>query len=201
MDLLKEAVKRTKKPSNTDDIQTEKGNTDDIIKAVRFADKISAKERPTRHFAELLRGSTDFETVRNVWAFVHYKIPYVADSMGFERIRLPNVAIHNAANFRNGGDCKSFAVLCCELLRELGIESKIRFISQNMIKKARHVYTVAIVKGQEIPCDAVYWIFNQNPMRTFTWDFDAAKPKRLAYGDIAKSINGFGGNFQSMTIF
>jgi hypothetical protein len=198
MDLLKEAVKRTKKPSNVDDIQTEKGSTQDIIEAVRRADKIAASERPTRHFAELLRGANDFETVRNVWSFVHFKIPYVADATGFERIRLPNVAIHNAAKYRNGGDCKSFAVLCCDLLRELGIKSKFRFISQNLIQKARHVYTVAIINGQEVPCDAVYWIFNQNPNRTFTWDFDAAQSIKTP----TDKVQGFGGGgFQSMTIF
>lgn len=199
MDLLKEAVKRTKKPLNVDDVQTEKGNTDDIIKAVRKADRIAADERPTRHFAQLLRGKNDFETVRNVWAFVHYKIPYVADKRGFERIRLPNVAIHQAVRIKNGGDCKTFTVACCDLLRELGIESKIRFISQNFIQKARHVYTVAIINGQEVPCDAVYWIFNQNPIRTFTWDFDAAKAKKTA--NTEGSINGIQGGYQSFTIF
>jgi Transglutaminase-like superfamily len=195
MDLLKEAVKRTKKPSNQDDIQTEKGDTNDIIKAVRLADTMAAKERPTKCFAQLLRGTNDFETIRNVWSFVHYKIPYVADKTGFERIRLPNVAIHNAANFRNGGDCKTFAVLCCDLLRELGIESKIRFISQSLNPKARHVYTVAIIKGQEIPCDAVYWRFNENPMRTFTYDFDAAKATKTA------KISGITEGYKSFSIF
>ena len=179
MTLLKEAVRLTKKPLDIDEIKFEKGDTARIIEVVRYADREAKKERHLKDFAPLLRGANDFKTCQNVWNFVKHQIPYVADTVGYERVRMPNKCIWDADRYRNGGDCKTFTVLTCDLLRELGIKSKIRFISQNMQPKAKHVYTVAILpNGQEVPCDGVYHTFNENPYKVWAWDFDAAQLKK-----------------------
>jgi hypothetical protein len=173
-ELLNRAVKLVKRPSNKDEVIFKSGTTENIIEVVLMADKEAAKERFLKRFAESLRGKTDFDTCRNVWRFVRQEIPYKGDKLGYERIKLPNKTIHDAAK-GIGTDCKSMSVLGNDLLRELGIGSKYRFISQNSTAKATHVYSMALLKnGLIVPCDAVFYLFNQKPPQTYNWDFDAA---------------------------
>ncbi len=88
--LLDTAVRLIPKPQDTDQIRYKDGDTSKIIEVVREADKIAANERLVKRFAPLLRGADDFKTCRNVWDFIRQQVPYVADEMGYERVRLPN---------------------------------------------------------------------------------------------------------------
>lgn len=191
-ELLNKAVKLVRRPQNKDEVIFKSGTTENIIEVVLMADKEAAKERFLKRFAESLRGKTDFDTCRNVWRFVRHEIPYKVDKLGYERIRLPNKSIWDSYRLGNGGDCKTFAVLECDLLRELGIKSKFRFISQNSTAKATHVYTIAILQnGLDVPCDAVFYLFNQRPAQTFNWDFDAAGFDTEGVQGLNYSMNNF----------
>lgn len=195
--LLQKAKELTKKPLDKDEIRFKNGNTEDIIELVRYGDSEAAKARFLKEFAPLLKGKTPFETCRNVYNFVRNELKYVADVRGYERVRLPNKAIWDAYRYDNGGDCKTFFVITSDLLRELSIKCKCRFISQNFIKKARHVYAVAILEnGQEVPCDAVFHTFNQNPFWVYKWDFDTAT---LSNSDSVNGLNTEG--YKNYTIF
>ena len=198
MGLLQRAKELTRKPKDYDEVRFENGNTDDIIELVRYADSEAAKERLCKEFAPLLRGKTDFETVKNTWLFVRNEIPYKADTAGYERVRLPNKCIWDAYRYSDGGDCKTFCTLTTDLLRENGIDSLIRFISQTWVKKARHVYNVAIVNGEEVPCDGVHKVFNENPTYVYKWDFKAVPSKKTAISKI-RGLNTEGS--KNYTIF
>jgi len=174
--LLMKAVQLTRRPLDRDEIRYKNGDTFKIIEVTREADDIAANERVCKDFAPLLRGRNDFETCRNTWNFMRYEIPYVADKIGYERIRLPNKCIWDAARIGNGGDCKTFYVTTADLLRENGIASMSRFIAQRGGNKAKHVYCIAkLQNGLLVPCDAVYHSFNIEPPYTMKWDFDAAQ--------------------------
>lgn len=193
--LLEQARRLVKKPNNRDIILFKSGTTEDIIKACLIADQRAAKERVLRRFAQLLRGASDFETCRNVWRFVRFEIPYVKDKAGYERIKLPQKTLWDALQ-GIGTDCKSMAVLGNALLRELGIDSEFEFISQNSTPKARHVYSLAVLKnGVEVPCDAVYHTFNQRPMQTFRWNYEAVKIKNTVSTEGVQGFNYSSYNF------
>ncbi len=188
---LQQAVRLTPRPLDTDEIRYKNGNTDKIIEVVREADRIAAKERLTKDFAPLLRGNSDFETCRNIWNFMKYEIPYLADKVGYERVRLPNKCFWDAKRYNDGGDCKTFYVATADLLRENGIRSFSRFIAQNFGNKAKHVYCVAkLSNGQLVPVDAVYHLFNFEPSYTQKWDFDSA----ILRGGDNESIAGINNN-------
>ena len=167
-------LKLVKKPSFVEDVQFKAGDTNDIITTIRKADKIAAKERQTVKLAKILRGPNDFETCRNIWNWIKKNIPYQADKLGFEKVRLPNRAIYDAANGK-GCDCKSFSVLAVDLLRENGIQAAFRFISQKpQSEKVTHVYAVAkLANGRIIIVDAVYYAFNTEAKFTFFSDITA----------------------------
>ncbi len=173
--LLREAVRLTRAPLDKDEIRYQNGDTSKIIEVTREADQIAAEERLCRKFAPLLRGRNDFETCRNTWDFMRNEIRYVADKVGYERVRLPNKCIWDAHRFNDGGDCKTFFVTTADLLRENGIKSQAWFIAQNGGWKAKHVYCTAILKdGREVAVDGVYHLFNMHPMSSKKWVFDAA---------------------------
>jgi hypothetical protein len=173
MITLLEAVKLTKKPADRDEVVYKDGDTSDIIKTVLIADKMATDKRFLKRLAPLLKGRNDYETARNVWNWTKKNIPYVKDKLGYERIRLPHKTIWDSYRFKDGGDCKTFTIFVCDLLRELGIKSIIRFIAQKGQSKATHVYTVALIDGKEVVTDAVYTKFDSEPYYSKKWDYDA----------------------------
>lgn len=127
------------------------GDTGDIIETIRAMDADSARWiRPES--AECLRGRTDSDTVRNVWAFVKRNNRYRADRVGHERVKSPG------ALFTTGtGDCKSFSIAAGALLRELGIQYRYRFTAYVPGGDFSHVYIVARTSdGDWLPLDAVH---------------------------------------------
>ena len=167
-DLLRRAVQLTPPPKNVDEVLFYDGNTQDIMTVIKEADSRAAKLRLTRRFAPLLRGANDRLTCQNIWNFVKQNIPYKADSAGYERVRLPNKCIHDAAKIGNGGDCKTFSVLIADLCREHGIEFQYDYISQKENKKIHHVYGFATLdNGRKVILDAVHTAFDSEPYYKF----------------------------------
>lgn len=178
--LLQRAVKLIDTPKNTDDVLFSDGDTEDIITVILKADKEAAAGRFIKDFAGLLRGSSDYETCRNIWHFIKDEIPYKVDANGYERVRLPNKTIFDAAN-GIGCDCKSMAILANDLCRENGIKAKYRFIAQKLFSiKPTHVYCVAWLRnGQEVVIDAVYTGFDKEAKHTYEKDYNSVKSKKI----------------------
>lgn len=164
-----EAARLVPSPIGQNETRFSDGNTDDIITTILEVDAECATRRDLKALAQRLRGATDFETCRNIWYFIKREIPYKADENGNEQIRFPNRAISDAAKGK-GCDCKSFAVLTADLLRENNIDGFFVFISQTWQKKPTHVYCKAKLKnGQIVVLDAVYHVFNGEPRKVHEW--------------------------------
>lgn len=138
----------------------EDGDTEDIIKVVLDADKFKSKE--FCQFAEQFAGK---DGLKKLWRFVRFNIKYKEDPFGHQYIQLP------PALWKSGvGDCKSKTLFINAVLRCLGISYKTRFVSYGSTK-VTHVYTVAIIDGQELPIDAVYTKFGQEAPYSYKRDY------------------------------
>lgn len=130
------------------------GDTDDIIFAITEADKESAKF--VTRLAPILRGTTQLQTCKNVFDFVHQQIRYVIDGDKEQIIKSPSQTINTGF-----ADCKSMSVLIGALLKNLGIGFKYRFTtytpSRAKDKLVSHVYVVTL---SNIIIDPVWGIFN-----------------------------------------
>jgi len=138
----------------------EDGDTEDIINVVLDADKFKSKE--FCKFAEQFAGK---DGLKKLWRFVRFNIKYKEDPFGHQYIQLP------PALWKSGiGDCKSKTLFINAVLRCLGISYKTRFVSYGSTK-VTHVYTVAIIDGQELAIDAVYTKFGQEAPYSYKRDY------------------------------
>lgn len=125
------------------------GGTVDIIETILAMDADSIRWIDTAG-VECLRGYTDEQTLRNVWAFVKHNNRYRVDRTGHERVKSPG------ALFTSGtGDCKSYSIAAGALLRALGVPYKYRFTSYDA-GDFSHVYLVARTRSGWLPLDAVH---------------------------------------------
>ncbi len=171
-----EAKKYLKTPLDTDTIIYQDGDTADIIKVIEIADKLEAEKRNVKKLAQILRGSNELETCRNIWTFVRKNIKYKADVENYERVKVANKTI-----FDGYGDCKSFSILEASLLRELGIKAKYRFVSWEQNADITHVYIVAILRGgEEVIMDAVHTRFNEEVRYAYKKEKNTARMAVIA---------------------
>lgn len=126
------------------------GGTGDIIETILAMDGESHRWIHTDAAANCLRGESDADTLRNVWAFVKGNVQYRIDKTGHEKVKSPR------ALFSTGtGDCKSYSIAEGALLRALGIRYKYRFVAYGPGDYS-HVYIVARTGDGWVPLDAVH---------------------------------------------
>ena len=158
-----ENIKGISRPQLSDTIIKKNGNTQDIINAVLKADKQSQND--TKEFSKQF--TPDREGLYNLWKYVKYNYRYKEDPKGEQWIKTPARLHHDKI-----GDCKSYTIFINSVLKNLGLDYIIRFISQDSDKDATHVYSVAILPdGEKIVIDAVYHQFNKEPKRTYKYDY------------------------------
>jgi len=159
---------------NTNKTIYSNGNTSDIIKVVMMAYDIE-NDPQIKALASQLKGSTDYDTCRNIWQYLIDNVTYRADE-GKQEIRTPARLLNDKV-----GDCKSFSLFTAVILRYLGIDHVFRFVSYDNRKEATHVYVVA--KGNII-IDAVAALqaslpFNQELKYNFRCDM--SKGTQISY--------------------
>jgi transglutaminase-like putative cysteine protease len=159
-----------KKSALNERLRYSDGETKDIIKVIMDMDARSDKYVDA-DAVECLRGSDDYETMRNVWKFVKSNIRYSADKRGREVVKSP------AALFAIGrGDCKSFSIAEVAILRALGFKSlKYRFTAYKNSSDVTHVYVIAKLRGQDVILDAVHDYFDDEVTYSYKKDIPAAK--------------------------
>lgn len=176
------------------------GNTFDIIKTIKYAD-VHSDEFVRVEGLDCLLGSTEYDTLRNVWRFVRYNLRYVADRRGWEKVHSPG-----ALFTRGRGDCKSYSIAIVAILRAMGFTGlRYRFVSFVTPTNYTHVYVVVKSGGRDVVLDAVYEHFDQEP-RGIRNRLDEKARRSVAVsgiagsgvqGDISTTINllalGFGG--------
>ena len=84
-----------------------------------------------------------------VFGWVDANIEYKVDPEGEQWIKTPARLIEDGV-----GDCKSFSILICSILTEMGIDNMFRFVAYKG-KEYQHVYPVAMIDGKEYPLDVV----------------------------------------------
>jgi hypothetical protein len=157
---------------NSDVILNKDGNTEDIIKAVLWGDSRPEHVSCTKDFAPTLKGSSDAQTIYNVWSYVKKNIKYILDPEGKQYIKSP--AATNADGF---ADCKSRSVMMASLLRNLGIPYAYRFASYSGGYPVTHVYVIAKPTGGKgaFALDPDMDNFNQQKHTTYFIDKDMSE--------------------------
>lgn len=146
------------------------GDTSDIIRVIMDMDAV-ADRYVDAEAAQCLVGEDDYETLKNVWAFVKRNVKYKADSRGREVVKSP------AALFNIGkGDCKSFSIAEAALLRALGFKGiRYRFTAYDGASDVTHVYVVCKLRGQDVILDAVHSKFDDEVRYSYKKDMAATR--------------------------
>lgn len=162
----------------------------DIITAILRADKMSAEF--TTRFAPFLRGSSDMQTMRNIWAFVRKYVRYQKDKAGHEVVKSPGKTWQDRY-----ADCKSMSVMIGSLLKNLGYPYyyKVVFYDKRNPEQG-HIYPVAILgNGREVVVDAVHHTFDEELPYWKAYKYDPATGQRSTASALNGTITGPGVGF------
>lgn len=104
-----------------------------------------------RILARHIKGSRK-AAAKMIFHLTKQTIPYKKEPSGNQTAKtLPRIL--NDAKI-SGGDCKHYTTMSASLCKALGIPVKMRLIGQNPFSRDfNHVYTVAIIDGQEFVID------------------------------------------------
>jgi transglutaminase-like putative cysteine protease len=165
-------------PSDNAKVLYRSGGTNDIIKAILYADAEMRATDKVGNLPKALRGDNDFQTLSNIWHYVKDNMTYKTDKAGHEIVKAPNWMIYFGI-----GDCKSYSVLIAALMRGNGLKYKYRFVGfDNDRANPTHVYIVAYTRtGEEVIMDAVHTTFNEEPPHTFQIDKTTAAIGGIKY--------------------
>ena len=110
---------------------------------------------------DFFKGETDKETLKNLWNYLRNNVKYKAEPIQAQSVK----SLSRIYSDRNiGNDCKHFTTFVAIYCIKHKIPVKLRLVSfKDYDKTPTHIYPVAIVKGKEIPVDAVINQFNKNP--------------------------------------
>jgi hypothetical protein len=112
-------------------------NADKIIRLILYADGRSAEFINADNLAAL-QGSTQYQTLCNIYNFVKSNVHYRPDPLAREWVRSPGYLMQSGI-----GDCKSLSLAIASLCRAFRIPYKYRFIRQAGKSSYHHVYVVA----------------------------------------------------------
>jgi len=141
------------KPNNKRKVVVNNGNTQDIINSILRLDR-TYRSKKFDKFAKQFEGK---DGLKRLWTFVKYQIKYKKDSFD-SSMQLSPPALWK----RKYGDCKSKTLFVNAVLRTLKIPYIIRFTNYKRGQKnIKHVYTVALIDGVEVPIDTVYKVYGR----------------------------------------
>lgn len=149
----------------------------DIIDTILRADRMSADF--TARFATFLRGSSDRQTLRNIWGFVRKYIRYEKDKAGHEVIKSPGKTWEDRS-----GDCKSMSVMIGSLVKNLNYKYyyKVVFYDKRYPDQG-HIYPVVVLSnGTEVVVDAVHHAFDEELTywKAYKYDPNTGKKEQAA---------------------
>lgn len=142
-------IDTSKIPGSKGDYKTIKknGSTADIIASIQKIDKYYDPNFCI--FAQQFEGAGG---LKKLWSFVKYQITYKKDDFNTSK-QLTPAALWEYKK----GDCKSKTLFINAVLRCLKIPYLTRYTTYNKNdKEVKHVYTVALINGRELPIDSVY---------------------------------------------
>jgi len=136
--------------------------------------------------APLLKAKTVYQTIKNIWQFVHKYLKYNIEKG--EVLRTPastwfyaqvkSRKYINDSSLRPqdySADCDCFSIFICSLCKCLNIAYILRITAYNGNDNFQHVYPLIIDGDKLIIADAVYHSFNEEKEFTKKKDFDMNK--------------------------
>ena len=129
----------------------------------------------TKELSKLLKGTSDYETCRNIWDFVYNHIQYHHDEEGLEQVRRPARTWMDRVR---GVDCDCYTVFISSILSNLQIEHTYRITKYKHKTYFQHIYPIVpTADGNYITMDCVVNEFNHE--EPFTQKKDS--PMNLTY--------------------
>lgn len=167
-------------PASENDNKTIRRNAD-VYDTVAFISKVVHDTLPqTKRIAQQLKGSTLYDTCRNIWHFVYGHINYKKDQEGYEQIRSPARTWHDR---KVGVDCDCYSVFISSILANLGIRHTLR-ITKYHRDYFQHIYPVVPASKKEIVIDCV----------TDKFDYEVPYSEKKDYPMDLQYLNGFDGD-------
>lgn len=167
-----------------------KGVTSDIVTAV-----IDCYQRNVGTVPQsLLRIVADCDTENiayNIFVWISDNIRYKKDPDGQQWVKTPARLIYDGC-----GDCKSYSILICSVLTIMGVKNKFRFVSYDGTTNYSHVYSVAIIDGEEVPVDVVAW---QQKGVEFGNEVEYTNKKDIMNTTKISELSGFDANMRGAT--
>lgn len=111
----------------------------------------------TVEIAQYLKGSTEYETCKNVWDFCFDHLQYTKDDLGKEQVRRPSRTWKDRIK---GIDCDCMSVFIGSILTNLNIPFSFR-LTKYTAQEFEHVYPIAHTNNGVIILDAVVHRFNR----------------------------------------
>jgi len=146
--------------------------TGDIVKTLN--DSFDDAANATIVLSEKFDTGNIYNSASKIWDFVRHKINYVRDPEGYQIIQLPQALIRRGLKVngnKNGGDCKSMALLCSGLLYNLGAKNvRLRYAGYAG-SDPTHVYCVFSHNGRDILVDPVIEKFDYEKPYKFKKDY------------------------------
>lgn len=110
----------------------------------------------TVQIAQYLKGSTEYETCKNIWNFCFDHLQYTKDDLGKEQVRRPSRTWKDRIK---GIDCDCMSVFIGSILTNLEIPFSLR-LTKYSSKEFEHVYPIAHTQNGLLIMDAVVHNFN-----------------------------------------
>lgn len=158
---------------NVSDLIHRSGKTKDIIEVILST--IPGASAQTKVFSRSF--SKDVKSMSRLWRWVKTNIRYKEDPPGVQWVKTPARLVEDVV-----GDCKSYTIFIVSVLKNLGIDYKVRFVNTERpgSENVNHVYPIAVVDGQEVIIDAVYGQFNAEHPYYYKKDYDMPDIYRLS---------------------
>lgn len=163
---------------DTNFLVNKKYNTQSIIDVI-------LKENERAHLDVLkladaikLKNPSLYEVSYALWYFIKKHIIYKEDGMKYQAIKSPSRLWKDKS-----GDCKSMTLFSCAVLKALGYDYSIRFVSYNLPKIYTHVYCIAHGPASDYIIDPV-WKGDFNTQKNFNFKKDYKMEGLYSMGSI-----------------
>lgn len=143
--------------------QTAKDIASAIVKSIKDS------ESTANLIAPYLKSTNKLQTLKNIFIFCKNNVEYVKEGKELQTAKTLARILSDKK-----GDCKHYSTLCYSLCKALGIDCKLRLISQNFYNTdPTHIYVIAKVNGQTIVIDPVLRSFNNEARYYYKYDIKA----------------------------
>jgi hypothetical protein len=186
---INQLVKILPPPQGTKTLVTRFQNTEDLSRAITASHKENLKF--ARQIAPYFRGSNNYQTGKNIHAFLRQYVPYKVEPGSSQTTKtLPRML--NDANRGIGSDCKHYSVFTGTVLDALGIPFVYR-LAGYVSNTPQHIYAVIKEGNKETPVDAVLPQYNYEKKPLKKYDMSLYKLSGVTSAKAIEFENDFAG--------